>query len=212
MLRRCSRGGVPVFSRPIAKPTDRSESARLLRRRFAGAARRPLLVADVDEAVQERARRDDERAARRPRSPSSNARPVTRPLVDQDPAGAPEQPGDVGLGRERLAHPRAVRALVGLRARRPDRRPAAAIEQLELNAGGVDGAGPSGRRARRFRGPDGPWPSRRWPDCRASAPPSRPTACTRPTRQPSRAAAHAASQPAWPAPMTTTSKVRDRAT
>ena len=36
--------------------------------------------------------------------------------------------------------PRGVLLLVGLRARRPDRRAAAAIEQLELNAGGVDGA------------------------------------------------------------------------
>ena len=35
---------------------------------------------------------------------------------------------------------RAVDALVGLRARRPDRRAAAAIEQLELNAGRVDRA------------------------------------------------------------------------
>ena len=34
----------------------------------------------------------------------------------------------------------AVDLLVRLRARRPDRRPAAAIEQLELNAGGVDRA------------------------------------------------------------------------
>ena len=34
----------------------------------------------------------------------------------------------------------------------------------------------------------------------------------RPTRQPRRAAAHAASQPAWPAPMTMTSKCSDKST
>ena len=41
---------------------------------------------------------------------------------------------------QRRLHPPAIHALVRLRARRPHGRPAAAIEQLELNAGGVDRA------------------------------------------------------------------------
>ena len=137
MLRRSSRGGVPVFSRPIVNPTVASECRQLLRRRLARAARRPLLVADVHEAVQKRARRDDERAARDP--PAVLEREAAdAPVLDQHPAGASEHPGDVRLRGERVAHPCAVSMLVRLRARRPHRRAAAAVEQLELNAGRVD--------------------------------------------------------------------------
>src|SRR5439155_866172 len=44
------------------------------------------------------------------------------------------------LAVERGLHPTAVRYLVRLRARRPDRRPAAPVQQLELNPGCVDRA------------------------------------------------------------------------
>ena len=45
-----------------------------------------------------------------------------------------------GSASSAARHPGRVATLVRLRARRPDRWPTAAIEQLELNAGGVDGA------------------------------------------------------------------------
>ena len=111
----------------------------LARRRLAGAAGRMLLGADVDQAVQKRAGRDDERRAR-VRVAVLDREPGDAAVLDENPAGPADQPLDVRLGLERRADPRAVDLLVRLRARRPDRRPAAAIEQLELNAGRVDRA------------------------------------------------------------------------
>ena len=63
MLRRCSRGGVPVFSRPHANPKRLQRLGEIARRRLAGAARGPLLRPDVNQAVQEGAGRDDQRVA-----------------------------------------------------------------------------------------------------------------------------------------------------
>ena len=72
IVRRSSRGGVPVFRRPISKPIACSESARSLRRRLVASPGGPLLLANVHETIQERACRDDERVtgdlARHPRS------------------------------------------------------------------------------------------------------------------------------------------------
>src|SRR5581483_10833902 len=53
-------------------------------------------------------------------------------------AGPADQPLDVRLRVERRLHPAAVDLLVRLRARRPHRRPSAAVQELELNAGRVD--------------------------------------------------------------------------
>ena len=110
-----------------------------------------------------------------------------------------------GSRRERVAHPRAVAPLVRLRARRPDRRAAAAVEQLELDARRVDRA--AHQAAERVDLAD---------QVALAVPPIAGLqgisatvsgdSVQRPTRHPSRAAAHAASQPAWPAPITTTSK------
>ena len=63
MLSRSSRGGVPVFSRPHSKPERLQRFRELARRRLAGPSGRTLLRADVNQAVQERSGRDDERAA-----------------------------------------------------------------------------------------------------------------------------------------------------
>ena len=60
--------------------------------------------------------------------------------ISQDAAGLPEDPVDVRNGLQRALHPGAVAPLVRLRARRPDRRTAAPVEQLELDAGRVDRA------------------------------------------------------------------------
>ena len=48
----------------MSKPNAAERVRQLARRRLAGAAGRTLLVADVHEPVEERAGRDDERAAR----------------------------------------------------------------------------------------------------------------------------------------------------
>ena len=144
-------------------------------------------------------------ARQRMRSPSSSASPATPAAVDENPAGLPEDPRDVRLALERVAHPRAVAPLVGLRARRPHRRPAAAVEQLELDAGRVDR--PPHQAAERVDLAN-QMPLRRAADRRIARhvrDRARPTACRSPTVRPRRAAAHAASTPACPAPMTMTS-------
>ena len=57
-----SRAGVPVFSRPIARPSAVQPIREPDRRRLAEAARRDALVADVDHALQERAGGEDDAA------------------------------------------------------------------------------------------------------------------------------------------------------
>ncbi len=61
-----------------------------------------------------------------------------RPFSRQDAARLRENPLDVRLAFEARLHPGAVDLLVGLRARRPDGGAAAAVEELELEAGFVD--------------------------------------------------------------------------
>ena len=61
MLARSSRGGVPVFRRPALEAERLQRLGELARRRLAGAACRMLLRADVDQPVQERSGRHDER-------------------------------------------------------------------------------------------------------------------------------------------------------
>ena len=102
-------------------------------------------------------------------SPSSIARPTTRPFSTRIRPARADQPFDVRLGVERRLHPCAVDPLVCLRTRRPDRRPAAAIEQLELDRRSRRSRGPSVRRARRSRERDDPSRFRRSPDCTACA-------------------------------------------
>ena len=137
MLRRCSRGGVPVLSRPHSKPTDLSDSARS---RDGGSPARPAgrcsgptwtrplrnvpvvttsASQPIDVAVFERQAGD---AA----------------VLDDDSSGATDDPGNSALPFERASHPRAVDRLVRLRPRRPDRRAAAPVQQLELDRRGID--------------------------------------------------------------------------
>ena len=91
----------------------------------------------MDEAVQERAGRDHEGIAR-DRVAVLQRESGDAPLVDENPAGLADNPGDARLRVERRAHPGAVTAFVGLRARRPHGRTTAGVEQLELDAGRVD--------------------------------------------------------------------------
>ena len=141
------------------------------------------------------------------------ARPPARTPVDAGPATSTDfrrrrsihsMPG-CPSSASRIHAP--VRLLVGLRARRPDGRAAASVQNLELDAGRVDRQAhqaaervdladevPLGRPADRRV-------ARHVRDRLAS------TACRARRVSPSRAAAHAASQPACPAPITMTSNV-----
>ena len=62
IVRPSSRGGVPVFKRPSAKPARSSVSERPIARRLADAAGRNFLFADMDEAAQKRAGGQNHRA------------------------------------------------------------------------------------------------------------------------------------------------------
>ena len=205
MVRPSSRGGVPVFSRPSANPRRSSVAERPDGRRLADPAGRDLLLADMDQAAQERAGGQDHGAGRKfaaigqanagnaRRSRSEDRRPRLRSQSSSAFRGSPPASRRrKACGRPGRADP-APPGLCGGSARetgcRPGRRP-----------------GPSGRPARRFRGPDGPCRARRWPDCRTSRRSSQNRWVTRAVRAPMRAAAAAASQPAWPPPITMTSK------
>ena len=103
-----------------------------------GTARRPLFAPDVHQPVEERAGRDDERLA-------AETAPILElqdrrilPSSCKNPPGAADDPVNIRLGFERRADPFAVAWLVRLRPGRPHRRPARAVEQLELYSRSVD--------------------------------------------------------------------------
>ena len=74
----------------------------------------------------------------------------------------------------------------------------------------VGRAAPSRRRARRSLSPDDPCRCRRSPDCSSSAPSVSMLCVSSSVRAPMRAAASAASVPAWPPPITMTSNPRSK--
>ena len=92
----------------------------------------------MHETIQERAGRDDQRAARVSRA-IFQREPDDTPMLDENSSRLPENPVDVFLALQRLEHPTPVLLLVCLRARRPHSRATTAIENFELNAGRVDG-------------------------------------------------------------------------
>ena len=101
------------------------------------AARRPLLAAHMDQPVQERPGRDDQRPARQTVAIlelESNDSPAVR----QNPTSPGFDESHIWGCDQCVSDPRRVGVLVRLRTRRPDSRPAAAIQQLELNPSGVD--------------------------------------------------------------------------
>ena len=107
---------MPVFSRPHSKPNDLSDSASS---RDGGSPARPagtLLGADVNQAVQERAGRDDQRAHAYA-SPSSMREADDAPVLDENPPGLADQPLDVRLGVERRPAPSAVDCVLSACAR-----------------------------------------------------------------------------------------------
>ena len=98
-----------------------------------------LLRADVNQPVQECPRGHHQRATF-VRVAVFHGEARDAPALDENASRFPDDPFDVRLCFERRLHPPAVSLLVCLRTRRPDGRAAASIEQLELNAGRVDGA------------------------------------------------------------------------
>src|SRR5213596_200346 len=98
-----------------------------------------LFGADVNQSVEEGTGRHHERAARN-RSTVFHREADDTSAGRENAAGASDQPLDVWLCSELTLHPLTVDFLVGLRARRPDGRTAAAIQQLELDARGIDSA------------------------------------------------------------------------
>ena len=100
---------------------------------------RPLLRADVNQAVEKGSRRHDERVAFE-RVAVFHRDAGDRPSRVRMRPAFPSSHVIFGSRRQRRGHPRGVALLVGLRAWRPDRRTAAAVQQLELDAGRVDRA------------------------------------------------------------------------
>jgi hypothetical protein len=111
----------------------------LTRRRLAMTARRPAFGAHVNQPVEERARGDHHRAARMA-IPIRHGQPGDASVIHQDGSGFPDNPRDQRIRVQRGGNPIAVLPFVGLCARRPDRRTAAAIQELELNTCGINGA------------------------------------------------------------------------
>ena len=129
--------GSPGLEPPHLESKRAQRLRQMMRRRFTGAAGRALHITDVHQPVEKRARGHDQRAT--PDHVAVLKRETNdRSVFDEHLAGALKQPDDIWLRRQRVLHPRSVALLVGLRAWRPDSRAAAAVEQLELDPGGVD--------------------------------------------------------------------------
>ena len=95
-----SRGGVPVFSRPSAKPSRSSVRDRPERRRLADPAGRRLLLADMDQAAQEGAGGQHHRAGARARGRPPSRTPATRPSRDRrDRRPRPRSRSDSAVSR-----------------------------------------------------------------------------------------------------------------
>ena len=139
MLRPSSRGGVPVFRRPSAKPSFSSVRERPKRRRFADAAGGNLLFADMDEAAQKRPGGQNHGAARE-----------LAAVGEFDAADAPIRDDQVVRFRfdhlqirrfaNRGLHRRRVELAIGLGAGAAYRRAFAAIQNTKLDAATVGDA------------------------------------------------------------------------
>ena len=108
------------------------------RRRLAVTSGGPLLSPDVNQPVEKRPRRDDERFT--PMDVAVFHRETDcAPTLNENVPCRTDQPFNIGLLPNFNAHPLAVATLVRLGARRPHCRTSAPIQQLELNACRVSG-------------------------------------------------------------------------
>ncbi len=170
MVRPSSRGGVPVFKRPSAKPSRSS----VLESPMAGASpTRPagnLLFADMNEPAQKRAGGQNHRAAAEISRPSASLTPQTRPLSIRRSSASASITLQIRRCANRGLHRRRIELAVGLGARTAHGRAFARGSARGTGCRPGRRRGPSGRRGRRSRGPDGPCRARRWPDCSDMAP------------------------------------------
>ena len=190
---------------PAERKADALERARQAeRRRLADAAGRRLLLADMDQAAQERAGGQHHRAGREfaaVREPDAGDAPVrqielVRLAFDHREIG--------GLA-DRALHGRGVELAVGLGARAAHRRTLAPVEHANWM--------PPWSATRPIRPSSASISRTRWPlpsppiaGLQDMAPIVAKRWVTSAVLAPMRAAAAAASQPAWPPPMTMTSK------
>ena len=148
------------------KPLERRDKPS--RRRLADPAGRRLLLADMDQAAQERAGGQNHRAGARIRGHRPAGRPSRGRFRAIRSSASPSITVRFGGFADRRLHGGGVELAVGLGARAAHRRTLAAVEHPELDAAAGRRPGPSGRPAHRSRGPDGPCRARRSPDCRTS--------------------------------------------
>ena len=163
-----SRGGVPVFSRPMRKPERVERSPSPIGGRLADAAGRDARPRRDGSARAGMCRWSARRAPQANARPSAATTPATRPSSTTRSSTAASMTVEVrSVARARPAWPG------GRACGRPARAARARPGPWRGSAGGTGcrrrrPRGPSGRRARRSRAPDGPCPARRWPDCRTS--------------------------------------------
>ena len=130
------RGGPRLEPAPAhAKVLDRFRQ--VSRRRFVRSSSWTLVPSDVHQAIQKCPGSDDQRPATEDRS-ILKRQPRNTAAIENNPASPADDPVNIWLGFERRTNPRRISRLVGLRPRRPHRRPAASVEKLELNACSVD--------------------------------------------------------------------------
>src|SRR5262245_1920128 len=92
----------------------------------------------MNKTIQECARRDHQRSTA-VLAPVFHRKATNLATVNENSPRTAQNPLDTAMCVERITNPDAVTSLVRLRARRPDRRPPAPIEHLELDTGRVDG-------------------------------------------------------------------------
>ena len=110
---------------------------KLERRGFADPAGRDFLLAHMDEAVEERAGRQNHGARPRSRAPIAAIRPTTRPSSTSRSSTPPSMTSRFGGRRDRGLHGLAIELAVGLGAGAVHGRALGAVEQAELDAGRV---------------------------------------------------------------------------
>ena len=133
MVRPSSRGGVPVFSRPSAKPQRSSVSGKPDRRRFADPAGRDLLFADMDEAAQERPGGQNHRAGRQnPAIGQANSRNAA--FSEDQIVGFALDHRQIRRLEDRALHGGGVELAVGLGAGAAHGGALAAVQDAKLDA------------------------------------------------------------------------------
>ena len=123
---------------PQRKPARRKRPRQPERRRLADPAGRDLLRADMDEAAEKRAG-GQHHPAGGDLAPVAETTPPTWPRASNSRSSA--APSTIVEARrlgEQRRHRLAVELAVGLGARPPHRRPLAAVQHAELDAGAVD--------------------------------------------------------------------------